>query len=75
LNTENISPPRLILKLSAYFLALISAIVVTLTLYPDSVRYLPLGGTHALQTTDIEITESRLEFSSASTIQNQPVTP
>lgn len=74
MNTENISPPRLILKLSAYFLVLISAIVVTLTLYPDSVRYLPLGGTHALQTTDIEITESRLEFSSASTIQDQPVT-
>jgi len=75
LDTESISPPKLILKLSAYFLVLISAIVVTLTLYPDSVRFLPLGGTHALQTTDIEITESRLDFSSASTNEDQPVTP
>ena len=75
MNSENISPPRLIFKLSAYFLVLISAFAATLSLYPDSVRFLPLGGTDALQTTDIEITESRLDFSSASTDEGQSVTP
>jgi hypothetical protein len=74
LRTENISPPKLIVKLSAYFLVLVSAIVVTLTFYPDSLRYLPLGGTHALQTTDIEITESRLDISSSPTVEEQPLT-
>jgi hypothetical protein len=63
-NTENITPPKLILKLSAYFLVLISAIVIIISAHSDSLRFLPIGGTHALQNTDIEITQSRLDFSS-----------
>jgi hypothetical protein len=63
--TENITPPKLILKLSAYFLVLISAIVIIISAHSDSLRFLPIGGTHALQNTDIEITQSRLDFSSA----------
>jgi hypothetical protein len=62
--TENITPPKLILKLSAYFLVLISAIVIIISAHSDSLRFLPIGGTHALQNTDIEITQSRLDFSS-----------
>lgn len=75
MNSENISPPKLILKLSAYFLVLISAMVVTVSLHPNALRYLPIGGTHALQTTDIEITESRLHFSSAPATGGDEVTP
>ena len=63
---ENITPKALILKLSIYFLILISAIVVTLSMYPDSLRVLPIGGNDALQNTELEITESRLDFSSRS---------
>jgi len=72
--TENITPPKLILKLSMYFLILISAIVILITAHSDSLRYLPLGGTDALQRTDIEITESRLDFSSAPA-PSEAVTP
>ena len=64
MTTENITPPKLILKLSAYFLVLISAIVIIISAHSDSLRFLPIGGTHALQNTDIEITQSRLDFSS-----------
>jgi len=63
--SENTTPPRLIVKLAAYFLILISAIVVVLLANSDALRYLPLGGTDALQRTQIEITQSRLNFDSA----------
>jgi len=72
--TENITPPKLILKLSAYFFVLITAIVILITAHSDSLRYLPLGGTDALQRTDIEITESKLDFSSAPA-PSETVTP
>ena len=61
---ENTTPPRLILKLTAYFLALFSAIILLLLADSDALRYLPLGGTDALQKTQLEITESRLNFDS-----------
>jgi hypothetical protein len=60
----NITPARLILKLAVYFLVLITAIVVLVSNQSDALRYLPIGGTHALQTTELEITESKLNFSS-----------
>lgn len=65
MTNENITPPKLILKLAAYFLVLISAIVILITAHADILRYLPLGGTDALQHTEIEITQSKLDFSSA----------
>jgi len=61
---ENITPAKLILKLSAYFLVLMSATIILLLADSDALRYLPLGGTDALQNTDLEITQSRLDFSS-----------
>lgn len=63
---ENITPAKLILKLSAYFLVLISASIILMLSHSDALRFLPLGGTHALQNTDLEITKSRLDFSSES---------
>jgi hypothetical protein len=75
LNTANISPPTLILKLSAYFFVLISAIVVTVSMDSSALRFLPIGGHDALQTTDIEITASKLDFDSSSTDRSEPVTP
>lgn len=74
MTTENITPPKLILKLSAYFFVLIAAIVILITAHSDSLRYLPIGGTDALQRTDIEITESKLDFSSAA-VPSEAVTP
>ena len=62
---ENITPAKLILKLFAYFLLLLSAMIVLLLVDADALKYLPLGGTDALQETDLEITQSRLDFSSA----------
>lgn len=62
MTTENITPQKLILKLSAYFLVLISIIVIIVTAHADTLQYLPLGGTDALQRTDIEITTSGLEI-------------
>ena len=71
MTTENITPPKLILKLSAYFLVLISAIVIIISAHSDSLRFLPIGGTHALQNTDIEITQSRLDFSSTPAVRGE----
>ena len=64
MTAENITPAKLILKLAAYFLALISAMIILLLVHADALRYLPLGGTDALQGVDLEITKSRLDFSS-----------
>ena len=77
MTTKNITPKGLILKLSVYFLVLISIIVVILTTYPDALRFLPIGGNDALQHTEIEITQSRLEFSSKPQSSEAPaeVTP
>ena len=61
---KNITPIGLILKLSVYFLVLISIMVVILTAHSDALRYLPIGGNDALQHTELEITQSRLDFSS-----------
>ena len=62
-STENITPQKLILQLCAYFLILISTIVIIITAHSDALHYLPLGGTDALQRPDIQITESGLEVS------------
>ena len=75
---QNITPEKLILKLSLYFLVLIAAIVIVVTLHADALRYLPLGGTHAMQNTNIEITESRLDIGNAPAVADptgDPVTP
>jgi len=61
---ENITPKGLILKLTVYFLVLISAIVVAISIQSNALRYLPIGGNDALQYTEIEITQSRLDFRS-----------
>ena len=65
MTAENITPAKLILKLAAYFLALLAAMIILLLVDADALRYLPLGGTDTLQQTDLEITKSRLDFSSA----------
>ena len=73
---ENTTAPRLIFKLAIYFSVLISGMIILLLVNPDAMRYLPLGGTDALQKTEIEITKSRLNIDSESSTggDNQPVT-
>jgi hypothetical protein len=75
LKSGNISPAKLIFRLSAYFLVIIAAIVITISVNPNALRFLPIGGTHALMTTDIEITQSRLDFSSTTSGRDVEVTP
>jgi hypothetical protein len=78
LTVENITPAKLILKLSAYFLLLISAVIMLLLVDSDAIRYLPLGGTPAFQETSIEITQSRFDFDSAAGNASHiggPITP
>lgn len=62
MTTANITPQRLILRLSVYFAVLITTFVIIITAHADALQYLPLGGTDALQHTDIEITTSGLEI-------------
>ena len=78
MTVENITPAKLILKLSAYFLALISAVIMLLLVNSDALLYLPLGGTHALQEATLEITESRFDFDSSADTESYiggPMTP
>ena len=78
MTVENITPAKLILKLSAYFLALISAVIMLLLVNSDALLYMPLGGTHALQEATLEITESRFDFDSSADTEcyiGGPMTP
>jgi len=59
---QNITPTRLIAKLSIYFFILIAAMAGLIAMQADALQFLPLGGTDALRSTEIEITQSRLEF-------------
>ena len=77
MTVENTTPIRLIIKLAVYFLILISAMVVLISVQSDALRYLPLGGSDALQRTELEITQSRLNFSAdgtSETASSAPVT-
>lgn len=60
---ENITPARLIVRLTVYFLVLLGIIVAGIVAQPDSIGYLPFGGSDALDKgggIDFELTESRL---------------
>lgn len=59
---QNITAPRLIAKLTLYFSILIGAMAILIATQADILQYLPLGGTDALRGTELEITQSRLEF-------------
>lgn len=63
MSIENTTPRRLIIKLVVYFAALILLMVSMIVVVPESLQYLPFGGTDALEgggRVDIEITQSRL---------------
>ena len=59
---QNITPTRLIAKLSISFFVLIAAIAGLIAMQADALQFLPLGGTDALGSSELEITQSRLEF-------------
>ena len=59
---QNITPARLITKLSIYFFVLIAAMAGLIAMQADALQFLPLGGTDALGSSSLEITQSRLEF-------------
>ncbi len=78
MTVENITPAKLILKLSAYFLLLFSVVILLVLADSDAIGYLPLGGTPAFQETSIEITQSRFDFDSAAGSASHidgPITP
>jgi hypothetical protein len=51
--SRTMSPVRLTLHLAIYFAVLIGLIVTVIQFRPDVLRYLPIGGTHALSGLDI----------------------
>jgi hypothetical protein len=61
---QNITPIHLIVKLVIYFVILLSLNIASLLIDSDSLQYMPIGGTDALEqvtdTDDIEITQSML---------------
>lgn len=77
---ENITPLRLIIRLSVYFVVLITLIAATVIYDSDTLRFMPFGGTDALDRAsggvEIEITQSRLAAAGAPGAQRiGPVTP
>ena len=56
----NTTPPRLILMLAVYFLILITAMVLVVTLHTEALRFLPLGGHDAFEGSILEITQSEI---------------
>ncbi len=51
------TPGRLAAQLLVYYALLVGGVVLLLQLAPDSVRYLPLGGNHALEAPDLQFEE------------------
>ena len=53
MSSQAISPVRLAIQLATYFAVLLGVMIVLLQVRPDVVRYLPLGGSNALDVVDI----------------------
>lgn len=78
MSIENTTPPRLIVKLIIYFSALIIFMTAVVLTFPDSVPYLPFGGSDAFENgsqVDFEITQSRLSIAAGEgTLNGQDAT-
>ena len=55
MSSQAISPVRLAIQLATYFAVLLGVMIVLLQVRPDVVRYLPLGGSNALDVVDIAL--------------------
>ncbi|MEL7449072.1 MAG: DUF4956 domain-containing protein [Pseudomonadota bacterium] len=64
MNDGNLTPVRLLIKLTIYFVLLFSLLIAALMTEAEILRYLPFGGTDALDgggvAAQVEITQSRL---------------
>ena len=53
---QNISPPQLLFRLTAYFGILVGIFALITVLSPQVLRYLPVGGTDVIELAQLEIT-------------------
>ena len=74
---QNITPPQLIIRLVAYFAIVIGTVIILILINSDWLRFLPFGGIDALETPDIEVTETsvRLDRDSLRASDGRNMTP
>lgn len=60
---QNITPRKLILRLTAYYSVVLTVVIVLLTIDGNALHYLPFGGTDALESEPFEITETSVRMS------------
>ncbi len=66
MNSQNISPGNLALRLLIYFSALMGTIAALIFAHSDVIQYLPIGGTHALSGGGVDETKDLLNAAAES---------
>ena len=74
MNSEAVSPQRLMVKLALYFLLLFGSLVAAAVLRPELLTLLPFGGTDAIEVSEIGSTEDLIERRDESTLKEQGAT-
>jgi len=54
LSSGTVSPARLAIRISVYYVVLVAMLAAILKLWPDAIQHLPFGGRDALQGTSVE---------------------
>lgn len=60
--SKNLTPPKLIARLGIYYAVFLTAVVVMLLANAELLRYMPFGGTDALDLADFEVTETSIRM-------------
>lgn len=68
--TAPVSPRGLTIRLAVYYLALFASVFAVINYWPDAMQYLPFGGRHALEGTDVQSAADFLK-----SVSSQPSEP
>ena len=52
--TDPVSPRGLTTRLAVYYFALFASVIAVINYWPDAMQYLPFGGRHALEGTEVQ---------------------
>jgi hypothetical protein len=60
--SKNLTPPQLLVRLGIYYAVFITIVVAMLLANAELLRYMPFGGTDALELADFEVTETSIRM-------------
>ena len=68
--TITLSPRALAIRLAVYYAALFAAVIAIISYWPEAMQYLPFGGRHALEGSDVQSAADFLK-----SVSSQPAKP